>query len=594
MFKYPIAPPPHGGPEHDHCHHPGHPFDRPGMFPPDRPRYTITENVEHATREMRETIARLLAFEQRMKDDFDGMLRHLTQDNVTFKDTFYQGYQTFIQAVENEINDFQSNVDNSIKLFVDNLNADFEKFTTDANDRITANEEKYVELLNAHVAECNEKYDAFIQTYETAFAEFKTLVDDRHAEFVRAVNLRLEENTERYNAFLESVNDRCDSHEQAVNSRLDAYYETYSQAFADYQQKMTTELNLFEATVNSNFETFSNGITDSLNAFKLNWEEIITTRLNAQDGRIADAELYMKTNLNATVRTELGDMILTGEFDQFFDEEFMEEAAEHHQLKIEFVDSVDEMVNSKTLYVLDGFIWQYRATEDEDGNITYAWENTGKTFVEIFGEGFGGNGGVVYVNMVKTDSAGNWEEGTLDKTVAEINEIINDGKTVVLVREAGFTVGEGGEGYVYEYYYPFVNDSVTPTFYGFSYNKEGVLIRVNLYENSTYHMTKIETALHNETPFNIIITVDKNNGILGEAYCNVDIDEIVEAFENEKSIVVQFNVSVYDADGGYQYKDCTNVYEFHLRQFSSDPPRFYWGDVDNYIDADGVHFAENG
>ena len=345
MFKFPTMPPPH---------HIGKPD---GCFPPEKPHYTVTENVEFATREMRETISRLLAFEERMKNDFDGMLRHITQDNVTFKDTFYSGYQTFTKAIETEINEFESNIDNSIKLFVDNLNAEFEELTSSTANSLAESKEAFASFI----ADVNTRYDDFVTSYTTAFAELQS-----------------------------AINSRYDSHERAVNTRLEGYYSTYTTAFADYQQKLTTDLNTFEATVNNNFNVFSSGVTDSLNLFKQTWEEIITTRLNAQDGKIADAELYMKTNLNATVRTELGDMVLTGEFDEFFDDEFMEEAAEHHQMKVEFVEDESAFVNSRTLYVLpDGYIYQYRASENEEGETTYAWENTGKTFAEIVGAEFG-------------------------------------------------------------------------------------------------------------------------------------------------------------------------------------------------------------
>lgn len=238
---------------HNHC----------GMFPPEKPRYTMTEEVQHTTRRMEEVIDRLLKFEERVKNDMYDLSRSLTSDNCIFKDTMNTAYLTFLQEVKNEVNLFESNVENTISLFQKDIESNYS--TLD-------------ERVFEKVAELETKYDE-------DFATFKTSIQ------------------EQYNSLAENV-----------NSRIDSNNTTFGQAFADYQQKLTTEINMFEASVNNANVNFTESVNNTIQVFKETWEQIITERLNSQDAKIDDCELYMKTNLTTTITTLIGDMKTNGEF----------------------------------------------------------------------------------------------------------------------------------------------------------------------------------------------------------------------------------------------------------------------------------------
>lgn len=241
-----------------------------GHFPPDKPRYTMTEEVEHTARQMRETIDRLLKFEKRVSQDVDDMLSHVTNDNVIFKSTMRDSWQTFIEQVKNEINVFESNVDATVSLFQKDLESNYANLSEDINIKI--------ETLNSLI-------DKFDEDYVTKLTEVQTSIQEQYNEFTKAVNSRIDNNN---NAF--------------------------EQSFADYQQKTTTEINMFENSVNQNIALFTSSIQEAFETFKSTWTQIVEERLNQQDAKLDDAELYMRTNLVGTVTQAIGDMHSNGEF----------------------------------------------------------------------------------------------------------------------------------------------------------------------------------------------------------------------------------------------------------------------------------------
>lgn len=237
-----------------------------GCFPPEKeekPRFTVQEDLLHTAREMRQTIDRLLKFEQRTKQDFEDLMRTLTSDNVLFKTSMNEAHTLFLTEVKNEINMFEANVSSSISLFQKDIETNYASLSSDVRTAIAEN-------LASMVAD---------------FEAFKTQIDNQ------------------YNAFAENVNTRIEQNNQ-----------THSQAMADYQRHLTTELNTFEQTITANFDNFVDGVNCTINTFKDTWETIITERLNTQDAKLSDAEMYMKTNLTATVTTLIGDMADNGDF----------------------------------------------------------------------------------------------------------------------------------------------------------------------------------------------------------------------------------------------------------------------------------------
>lgn len=228
-----------------------------------KPRYTMTEEVEHTARLMRETIDRLLKFEERVKAETADLSKSLTSDNVIFKGAMHEAWNTFLNEVKNEINAFESTLESDIQLFKTDI------------------ETNYSGILDS----VQEKIDAFETQYQESFENLSYSVTNSYTEFV-----------------------------QAMNTRIDNHNTTVSQALADYQQKLNTELNSFEQTMNTNYTTFTEGVNESITTFKNTWAQIITERFAQQDGRISDAEMYMKGNLEATATTLIGDMHSNGDF----------------------------------------------------------------------------------------------------------------------------------------------------------------------------------------------------------------------------------------------------------------------------------------
>lgn len=231
--------------------------------PHEKPRYTMTEEVEHTARLMRETIERLLKFEERAKRELADLSKNITSDNVIFKNAMHEAWTTFLMEVKNEINVFGGNIEADVKLFKSEIESNYATLSEDVHTQISES----------------------IATYEQKLQEF----DDAYEA--------------RFNSFVE-----------AINSRLDAFNVSHAAAFEDFQTKLTTYLNTFEQTMNTNYEAFTESINNTIHTFKETWEQIITDRLAAQDGRISDAEGYMRTNLTATVTSMVGDMHANGEF----------------------------------------------------------------------------------------------------------------------------------------------------------------------------------------------------------------------------------------------------------------------------------------
>lgn len=242
-------------------------WNRP-VPPPEthRPHYTVNEEIAFTTKHMRETMERLLRFEERLKCDYEDFKKTLASDNVIFKNTFSTAHETFLQEVKNAINIFEGNT-----------NADYEIFKSEINNNYSGLVKQFDEIVNDYIDKSKEQYDSFTQ---------------------------------------------------AINTRLDNYNNSYGDSFNDYQQKLTTEINMFEQTVNTNLSTMRSSLTNMIETFTETWETAISTRLNNQDSKITDAELYMKTNLIATVTTLIGDMRANGEFSEIINGELFNDLEE--------------------------------------------------------------------------------------------------------------------------------------------------------------------------------------------------------------------------------------------------------------------------
>lgn len=255
-----------------------------GCFPPEKPdkrHFTVQEDMQHATRQMRETIARMLRFEERTRKEFEDLMRQMTSDNVLFKTTMNEAHTLFLQEVKNEVNMFEANVSATISLFQKDIETNYATLSDDVRTVVSEN-------LASMVAD----FEAFKTAREQAFTELSNSLN------------------EQYTAFAENVNTRIDNNNQ-----------THSQAMADYQRHLTTELNTYEQTMTASFDNFVSGINTTIETFRDTWETVITERLNEQDAKLSDAEMYMKTNLTATATTLIGDMADNGDFAEILEGE---------------------------------------------------------------------------------------------------------------------------------------------------------------------------------------------------------------------------------------------------------------------------------
>lgn len=240
------------------CHpHPDH-----GHFPPEKKRYTMTEEMEHTTREMRECIARLYDFEKRLGEKVDDIIKNITSDNVIFKNTFSESHRTFLEAVKNEVNSFEGNTDSAIRLFMDEIKSDYATLSEDCAGQIQQYYNEFVDSLASYRAELNETYDTF---------------------------------------------------RDAIESRLEQHNFSYIQAFTDYTTSINSKIAVAENNLQKSYSAFTIAVNKSINDFKIAWTEQIDARLDGQDSVISDTVLYIKSNLAEYLEDVIQRMETTGE-----------------------------------------------------------------------------------------------------------------------------------------------------------------------------------------------------------------------------------------------------------------------------------------
>lgn len=251
--------------------------DPAGTFPPEKPRYTMTEEVEHTAREMKNTIDRLLRFEKRVEAKFEDLMKHLTSDNVIFKNTFAEAYNSFLMEVKNEVNVFEGNVDSSITLFKSDL------------------ESNYANIV------------------ETLRTDYNGLSEECRAQI-----------TDYYNQFMESLNEAKttmnnahDAYRDAMEARLEQHNDTYIASFNNFTTQTNTKIANIDRELSLKYSEFVGQVTQSINDFQTAWTAEIDARLDGQDSKINDAILFMKTNMSDAVTAYLDAMVADGEMDVY-------------------------------------------------------------------------------------------------------------------------------------------------------------------------------------------------------------------------------------------------------------------------------------
>lgn len=246
-----------------HCHH-----DEPGVFPSAKPRYTMTEEVEHTAREMRNTIDRILRFEKHLEAKVEDLLKHITADNVTFKNTFSEGYNTFIMEVKNEVNAFESNVNATIALFQSTLESDYANLSEDVRAQIQTINDNFTAALNNYV-----------QEYTTAFTAF------------------------------------CES----IGSTIESNNSNFETILHDFQVNVDNRQSTFETEIRTAITTFNSAVNSAIATLQTE----LNTRLLAQDTKITDIQTYLTTNLATAVANKVEEMAANGTFSDIIAEELL-------------------------------------------------------------------------------------------------------------------------------------------------------------------------------------------------------------------------------------------------------------------------------
>lgn len=248
-------------------------FNKPydGFYPNGKEkRFTFSEEVNATYLEMKNTIDRLLRFEDRMRNEFEDMMKHITSDNVLFKQTFSDSYSTFLREVKNEINLFESNVNNSIMLFQKDIEANYSELAENVNNAVAEN----------------------LKTFQAQLAKYE-----------------------------ETLNNTYNTFRDAIENRLTQYNSNYTQSFNDFCTSINNKIVKAESDLQKAYTQFTTDINNSINSFKNEWSKNIEERLDEQDSKIIDAEFYFKTNLTTSVSDKLSEMEASGELTEIIENE---------------------------------------------------------------------------------------------------------------------------------------------------------------------------------------------------------------------------------------------------------------------------------
>ena len=269
-----------------------------GTFPSEKPRYTMTEEVEHTAREMRNTIERLLRFEKRVESKFEDLMKHLTSDNVIFKNTFAQAYNTFLMEVKNEVNSFEGNVDSSMRLFKHDLESNYATLSEECREQIA------------------EYYRSITDDYATLSEECREQITEYYNQFVSSLNTYKTELNTAYDAFRD-----------AIENRLTQYNTSYTESFNGYTSQTNAKLSALEKSFNADYSEFVTQVNRTVTSFMNEWNNNIDARLDSQDAIINDAKLYLSTNLVETIETKLLEMKLSGELEEIIERDVFDSLA---------------------------------------------------------------------------------------------------------------------------------------------------------------------------------------------------------------------------------------------------------------------------
>ena len=187
-YLYPMGAPRH---PHDGCGHPP-PHEGDGCFPPDRPAFTLTEDMKHTIAQMNETIRHLVAFEKRIQSKYEETMKVLTSDNVLFKNTFANAHTLFVQEVKNEVNEFEGNIDASFEVFKTAIETDYKALLEKCETLIADAEDSLKKAVDAHNAKNAATFNGYVVSLNARLNEVERELRNAYSDFTLSTDEALE------------------------------------------------------------------------------------------------------------------------------------------------------------------------------------------------------------------------------------------------------------------------------------------------------------------------------------------------------------------------------------------------------------------
>lgn len=255
--------------------------------------FTLQEQFMETVNRVNDTLCRINRQSEFIKRSVEEFTSKISADNATFKDLVVSTYNQFSSTVTAEVNAFETEIKLAYKAFADDIKLNWNNFQL-----------KYDEF-ETHI---DERIDNFRAEIDASFEEYKSLC----SEGFEAFKVELEG---MHTAHKAEINEMYNTFRDTIENRLSQYNANYVKSFTDYCTAMDGNFTKMENDFSELYDDFTNSITADITAFKLEWTAQIGERLDGQDAKIADAELYMKTNLIASINQIVDELIVAGQID---------------------------------------------------------------------------------------------------------------------------------------------------------------------------------------------------------------------------------------------------------------------------------------
>lgn len=148
---------------------------------------TMPEQVDVTARQLRETLERLMMFEQNITDKYNDLLSNMTSDNVMFKDLMRDAWSDFVKSVRSEINLFETNTDSIVTLFKQAINTRLDEFNRNHSEMLAQYQAGLQNQMDTFEDTLRKDYEEFQQACEQQFAGYADQMQQHSANISDAV-----------------------------------------------------------------------------------------------------------------------------------------------------------------------------------------------------------------------------------------------------------------------------------------------------------------------------------------------------------------------------------------------------------------------